>query len=147
VREGIIPASSFPIESFSTDPNDVSNLKSISFPQGKPWDVDVIAKSFDAAMNHLRRFNTIPRHGMPVVDKVALLGQSPYLHVRYTLQFFVIPPTEPPAADPKISGTGAGAGAGPPSPMGGMGGSMGGMMGGSMGAPASGGGKGKMGSM
>jgi len=119
IRDGIIPASSFPIEAFSPDPNDVSNLTSISFPQTKPWDVEVIAKNFDAAMNHLRKFNGIKKHGMPVVDKVAISGQSPALRLRYALQMYVIPPTPPPAKDPKINPTGS---------TGGGGGGMGGMM-------------------
>jgi uncharacterized membrane protein YgcG len=135
-RDGIVPLTGFPIESFSADPNDVSTLKSISFPQTKPWDVEVVAKSFDAAMNHLRRFNGLQRHGMPVVDKVALNGQSPDLHMRYTLQLYVIPPSAPPAPDPKISGSGGSTGGG-----GGFMGGSGGMMGGSgamMGGPPGG---------
>lgn len=137
-REGIFPLTGFPIEAFSADPNDISILKperGILFPQSKPWDVEVVAKNFDTAINHLRKFNGIRKHGMPVVDKVALTGQSPDLHVRYTLQMYVIPPTVPPAPDPKISSTGAAAGGGP-----GGGGSAGGMMpSGSMGGGKAGG--------
>ena len=135
-RDGITPLNGFPIDSFSADPNDVSQLKAIAFPQAKPWDVEVNAKNFDAAMKHLARFNGIQRHGMPVVDKVALAGQSPNLRLKYTLQLFVIPPTEPPAPDPKISGAAAASSGG-----GGSGGGGGGGMS-SMGM-----GKGKMGGM
>ena len=138
---GVVPLTGFPIESFSSDPNDVSQLKAIAFPQTKPWEVEVSAKNFDAAISHLRRFNTIQHHGMPVIDKVALSGQSPDLRVKYTLQMFVIPPSAPPAADPKISGGAAGSGGGGPS----MGGAMGSSgMGGGLQMP---GGKGKMGGM
>jgi hypothetical protein len=142
-KTGITPLTSFPIEAFSPDPNDISNLKSISFPQSKPWDVEVVAKDFDAAMNHLRRFNTISQHGMPVVDKVSMAGQSPDLHLKYTLQLFVIPPGEPPAPDPTISSSGGSAGGGP----GGPGGGPGAMGSGGMMMPSGGAGKGKMGSM
>jgi len=137
-KEGIRPVTAFPIESFSSDPNDIAGLKAISFPQTKPWDVEVVAKDFDSAMNHLRRFNSIQRHGMPVVDKVSLLGQSPDLHMKYTLQLFVIPPSAPPAPDPSISSSGGSTGGAPSGGMPGMGGS---------GAMMSPGGKGKMGSM
>ncbi len=130
----IATLTAFPIESFSTDPNDVANMRAISFPQAKPWDVEVVAKNFDAAMNHLRKFNGIRKHGMAVVDKVAISGQSPELHVRYSLQLYVIPPSVPPAADPKISGAGGGGAApggggvgGGMMPMGSGGGKMGGM--------------------
>ncbi len=138
--QGITPETSFPVESFSSDPNDVSTLKSISFPQSKPWNVTVQAKNFDAAMNHLRRFNGMLHHGMAVVDKVAISGQSPDLQVSYTLQLFIIPPTTPPAPDPRISGSAAGAGRAPMMGgmgMGGSGGPSGGMgMGGSGGPPS-----------
>ena len=137
-RDGIVPITTFPIEAFSSDPNDVSTLKSISFPQTKPWEVEVVAKNFDAAMNHLRQFNGIKKHGMPVVDKVAITGQSPNLHMKYALQMFVIPPTPPPAPDPRIGSTGGGAGGGTSAP----GGAGGGMMSMPMG---SGGGGGMMG--
>jgi hypothetical protein len=139
-RDGITPITGFPIESFSSDPNDVSKLQAISFPQTKPWDVEVVAKSFDAAMNHLKRFNSIQRHGMPVVDRVSMFGQSPDLHVKYNLQLFVIPPSAPPPADPKI-GTAGGGGSAPS----GFGGPMGGMMG--SGGPMLGGGGKAMGGM
>jgi len=145
-RDGVVPMTGFPVEAFSPDPNDIAQLKAISFPQTKPWEVEVVAKNFDSAMNHLKRFNRIQRHGMPVVDKVAISGQSPNLLVRYTLQLFVIPPTTPPIADPMISGTGSGGGGGGstsmPSGMGGMMGGSGGMMGGS-GGMMGGGGAGK----
>lgn len=121
-KDGVVALTGFPIEAFSPDPNDVSHLNAIAFPQGKPWAVEVVAKNFDAAMAHLARFNYIKKHGMPVVNNVALSGQSPDLHVRYDLQFFVIPPTAPPPPDPKINATGApagGAGGGQASPLGG----------------------------
>ncbi len=113
-REGVTRdfGQDFPIDSFSTDPNDISKLTSIKFPQDKPWHVVVIAKTFDAALLHLRRFNSMRGFGMPVVDNVALAGQSPNLNVSYDLHLDVIPPADPPAADPVISGGGGGAPAG-----------------------------------
>ncbi len=116
-REGVTRSfgQDFPIDSFSTDPNDISKLASIRFPQDKPWHVTVVAKSFNAAMLHLRRFNAMHGFGMPVVDNVALSGQSPSLNVSYDMHLDVIPPADPPAADPVIGGGGGGAatGAGP----------------------------------
>ncbi len=108
----------FAIDSFSTDPNDISKLTSITFPQGKPWHVTVIAKTFDAAMQHLRRFNSMRGFGMPVVDGVALEGQSPLLAMSYDLALYVIPPAAPPAMDPVIGAGGGGA----PAPSSGFGG-------------------------
>ncbi|HLJ54269.1 MAG TPA: hypothetical protein VKT77_04465 [Chthonomonadaceae bacterium] len=126
LKPGIIPLTGFPIEAFSPDPNDVSKLTAIAFPQTKPWAVEVSATNFDAAMNHLERFNHIRQHGMPIVDNVALAGQSPDLRVRYDLKFVVIPPVAPPPSDPKIDATGApaggGGGGGGASPIGGGGG-------------------------
>jgi len=117
----------FAIESFSPDPNDISKLNSITFPQGKPWEVTVIAKSFDAAMLHLRRFNNMRGFGMPVVDNVSLEGQSPALTMTYDLALYIIPPAAPPAPDPVI---GAGGGGGAPAQTGFGGPSSGGRPGG-----------------
>ena len=115
-REGVSRdlGQDFPIDSFSTDPNDISKMNSITFPQTKPWHVTVVAKTFDAAMLHLRRFNSMRGFGMPVVDAVALEGQSPNLNMSYDLALYVIPPSAPPAMDPVIGG-GAAAPAGAPS--------------------------------
>jgi hypothetical protein len=112
-----VPGTEFPIASFPTDPNAaVASVRTITFPQGAPWNVTVEAKSFDALMAHLRRFNReMKHHGMPVIDNVSLSGQSPNLIGRYTLALYVIPPTPPPGADPRLGGgaaAGAGAGAG-----------------------------------
>lgn len=111
VREGIIRTNDFPIEAFSTNPNDISKLTSITVPQGKPWHVTVLARSFDAAMLHLRRFNSMRGFGMPVIDNVSLEGQSPALALTYDMSLYIIPPADPPAPDPIIAGD-AGAGAG-----------------------------------
>src|SRR5207248_2449571 len=46
-KSGITQLTTFPIEAFSPDPNDIAGLKAISFPQTKPWDVEVVAKDFD----------------------------------------------------------------------------------------------------
>lgn len=138
-RDGIVPLTGFPVESFSADPNETSKLQAISFPLTKPWEVEVSAKNFDAAMNHLKRFNHMQQHGMPVIDKVALSGQSPDLRVKYNLQIFVIPPTPPPAADPTINGGGGGGGGAPGGPGGGAPGYPG-SGGKAFGSPTSGGG-------
>jgi hypothetical protein len=121
-REGIRRdfGQDFPIDSFSTDPNDISKLTAITFPQSKPWHVTVVAKTFDAAMLHLRRFNSMHGFGMPVVDGVALQGQSPNLNVSYDMALYVIPPAAPPAPDPVIGG-GTAAPAGGASGFGGFG--------------------------
>ena len=142
-KYGVTRRSSFPIPSFSTDPNDITKLTYIAFPEsGKPWPVTVECKSFDAAMAHLKRFNEIQIHGMPVVDNVALAGQSPNLILTYNLAIYIIPGNAPPAVDPTISGAttgGTGGGAG----FGGFGGA--GSFGGSGGGPASSFGGGKAG--
>ena len=112
----------FPVGSFPTDPNAISKLDSMQFPLDKPWHVTVMAKSFDQAMAHLKRFNGIAKRGMPVVSNVALSGQSPDLQVDYDLMLYIIPPTKPPIADPVLTGGGGGQGGGG----GGFGGGMGG---------------------
>ena len=151
-KYGITRKTSFPIPSFSTDPNDVSKLTYIAFPEaGKPWPVTVECKSFDDAMAHLKRFNTIQIHGMPVVDNVTLAGQSPNLLLSYNLAIYIIPGNAPPVVDPTIggvtvvggSGGGFGGGSGgPPSSFGGGASSFGG----SGGAPSSAGGSSAAGS-
>jgi hypothetical protein len=115
-----LPGTEFPIDAFSTDPNAIANIEHLTFPaDGKPWPVRVEAKSFDEAMAHLRRFNTMQKHGMPVVSNVSLSGQSPHLEMDYTLALYIIPPpSSTPPADPRL-GSRAAAGVGG---MGGMGG-------------------------
>lgn len=137
------PGVDFPVDAFPADPNYISTLTSLKFPQGNSWPVTVYAKSFDDAMAHLRRFNNMERHGMPVVDNVSLSGQSPNLQLSYNLAMYIIMEKQPPASDPTIStGTGASGGGGmmpgmmgggmmgggmPPGMMGGRGGRAGGM--------------------
>jgi hypothetical protein len=152
-NQGITRNTSFPIPAFPADPNSLGDLASLTFPSsGGSWPVTVTARSFDEAMTHLERFNNMGGHGMPVVDNVALRGQSPFLEMTYNLAMYIIPNTEPPLKDPRVGGTGGTGGGGmggmmpgggrmPPmggAPMGTPGGSMGGMSGGSGG----GGGKG-----
>jgi hypothetical protein len=105
----------FPIDAYSADPNDISKLTNLTFPAaGKPWAVAVTVKDFNAAMAHLRSFNGMRRHGMPVVSDVAFEGHSPNLRLTYNLMLYVIPGTEPPLEDPRIAGgtgtTGGGGG-------------------------------------
>ncbi len=131
----------FPVPSLASDPNGIANLTYITLPSAKePWKVQVTCKSFDQAMAHLRKFNGMLQHGVPVVTNVTLSGQSPELLMSYDLALYIIPNTPPPAVDPRIGGGAAPAG-------GGFGGGFGGGMGGPMsgGPPVSGGmlGKGK----
>ena len=73
--------------------------------------MNIQARSFDAAMAHLRRFNDMSRHGMPVIDNVSLAGQSPNLQMTYTLALYIIPAHAPPPSDPFLTQPGGGAGA------------------------------------
>ena len=99
------------IPSFSPDPNAISQLKAITFPEtGKVWKMTVLCTTFDNAMTHLRRINTMQQHGMPVVNGVTLSGHSPALKVAYDMAMYIIPHADPPAADPLI------APGGPPDP-------------------------------
>jgi hypothetical protein len=134
------PGTEFPIPAFSTDPNAISGIQNLTFPApGKPWPVALECKSFGAAMRHLSRFNDMERHGMPVINNVALAGQSPNLMLTYDLQLYIIPGSTPPPADPRLGGTtgnnvGGGAG-GIGGYRGGMPGMPPGMMGGMPGMP------------
>ena len=130
-----VPGTEFPIDAFSPDPNAISSINHLTFPaDGKMWPVTVECKSFDEAMAHLRKFNGIQRHGMPVVSNISLQGQSPHLLLSYQLALYIIPPTGAPPIDPRI-----GAGRAPAGGMGMMGGMMGGppmgMMGGMSSSP------------
>lgn len=123
-RDGIHTSTPFSIPALAPDPNSIANLTSITIPGSKPWHVTVIANNFNAAVAHLRRFNSMTSHGMPVVNNVTLSGQSPNLQMDYDLALYIIPNTPPTAADSRIGGAG---GAG------------GGKMGGFPGGPMSGG--------
>lgn len=129
------PGVEFPVEAFPANPNAISEIKFLRFPQQGAWPVALECKSFEAAMEHLTKFNGMRKHGMPVVNNVALQGQSPNLQLTYDLTLYVIPKPVAPAPNPRISSTPPNAGgAAPGGGMGmGMGGSMGSMMGGSMG--------------
>lgn len=94
----------FPIPSFPADPNYIAKLTSITFPGDKPWPLVVNAKSFNMAMAHLKKFNGMRNHGMPVVNNVALAGQSPDLKMSYDLALYIIPSREPARADPFLGG-------------------------------------------
>ncbi|HZO89948.1 MAG TPA: hypothetical protein VFB38_16580 [Chthonomonadaceae bacterium] len=109
------PGVTFAIPGFPADPNYIASLNHITFPsETQPWTVTVEAKSFDDLMAHLRRFNTeMKHHGMPVINNVALSGQSPNLVGSYQLALYIIPPTKPPAEDIKIGSPGAGRAGGP----------------------------------
>ncbi|MCS6776460.1 MAG: hypothetical protein RMJ43_12260 [Chloroherpetonaceae bacterium] len=98
-----LPGVEFPIDAFPTDPNAISQLTSLKFPRDR-WQVVVSAKYFDAAMEHLRRFNDMRGLGMPVINNVALQGNSPDLLVSYDLALYVIPREAPPPSDPRLTG-------------------------------------------
>jgi len=144
-----LPGVEFPVEAFQTNPNAISEIKFLRFPQQGAWNVALECKTFDAAMEHLTKFNTMRKHGMPVINNVALAGQSPKLQMTYDLTLYVIPKPVAPAPNPRIGSMPANAGGVAPGGFGGgsmMGGSMGGM-GGNMGGmgtasppPATGGG-------
>lgn len=142
-----LPGVEFPIAAFSSDPNAIANIqdattkrKSLRFPQQGAWPVDLECKTFDAAMEHLSKFNRMEKHGMPVIDGVALSGQSPNLIMSYNLTMYVIPKPDVPAPDVRITPGGAAAAGGmAPGGMGMMGMPPGGSMGSmGMGAPAGG---------
>jgi hypothetical protein len=138
-----VPGTEFPIDSFPADPNAIAKIDHLTFPaDGKPWTVTVQCKNFDDGMAHLRKFNTMQHHGMPVINNVSVTGQSPELLLTYQLALYIIPATAPPAAEPFLGTGQAATTGGYPGMMGGMGGPGGpGMMGG-MGGP---GGPGMMG--
>lgn len=106
-----LPGVEFPIASFPTDPNAISQMTYVKFPQDR-WQVQMEAKDFDSAMTHLERFNGMRQMGMPVIDSVALQGTSPNLYLTYTLALYIIPRQDPPQIDPRLTGA-AGAGGAP----------------------------------
>ena len=128
-----LPGVEFSLAGFPADPNNLAGLKSLSFPQDRAWTVSMECKTFDEAMAHLKRFNNMEKHGMPVIDNVALSGQSPNLTLNYTMRLYVIPSENPPKSDPRLASGVAGGAAGG-NGMGGGGMSMMGGMGGMMGA-------------
>jgi hypothetical protein len=130
---GIAPGdTSFAIPDFPSDPNFVSSIQNLTFPEpGRPWQVTVKCASFDALMEHLRRFNTLQAHGMPVISNVSLSGQSSEdrpdsqdLYASYDLSLYCILSQTPPAKNDRIGVTGGG---------GGLGGLLGGKLGGGRG--------------
>jgi hypothetical protein len=131
-RDGIArsPGVEFPVPPLAVDPNGISTLSSITLPSAKsPWKVSLLCQTFDDAMAHLRRFDGMMGHGMPVIDAVTLSGHSPELTLSYNLALYVIPGQAPPPPDPRIGGGTTGGGGGGGAPMGFGGGKM------SMGAP------------
>lgn len=105
------PGVDFPVAAFSTNPNDIAQIQSLRFPQTGAWSVTVLAKSFDDAMAHLRRFKSMHGHGVPVIDGVTLTGESPELQLNYNLALYIITSSPPPAADASISAGGGTTGA------------------------------------
>lgn len=121
------PGVVFPIEEFPTDPNALTaRLQNhLTFPKdGGTWPVKLKCKDFNAALDHLKRFNSMERHGMPVINNVAISGHSPDLELSYDLAIYIIPRTAPPVPEPMIGGgAGAPAGGGVPAMPGAGGGS------------------------
>jgi hypothetical protein len=113
------------VPSLATEPNGIASLTSITFPSPKsPWKVSLICQTFDDAMAHLRRFNGMMGHGMPVVDAVTLSGHSPELILSYNLALYIIPGQAPPPVDTRIGAGGGSGGGGGMGKMGGMQGPM-----------------------
>ncbi len=113
------PGVEFPIEAFSTDPNALpARLQNhLTFPKdGGTWPVKLKCKDFNAALDHLKRFNSMERHGMPVINNVAISGHSPDLELSYDLAIYIIPRTGAPVPEPMIGGA-AGAPAAGGAPM------------------------------
>ena len=95
-----------------TDPNQIPSLVLV-FPIGQ---VQVRASSFNALLNHVRKWNEVPNL-LVLVDGLAIQGTSPNLIGTYTMTVFVYPlgpegPTVP-------SGSGGGTGGGMPGAPGG----------------------------
>ncbi len=122
----LAPGTSFPIPAYSSDPNQLSDISYLTFPSAATsWNVAVYCKTFSDALAHLKRFNSMRDHGMPVIDNISLTGHSPDLLLTYSLRLYVIPGQMPPAQDPRIQLSSGSAGGGR-----GMGGMGMGMMGG-----------------
>ena len=111
-----LPGTEFPIKEFNADPNQLTAALNnhLTFPEdGKPWPVKLECKTFNDALAHLRRFNSMEKHGMPVINNVALSGQTPNLVLAYDLALYIIPRSKPPVREPMIDATNLG-GAGAP---------------------------------
>ena len=112
-----LPGTEFPIKEFAADPNQLTDKLNghLTFPDdAKPWPVKLECKTFNDALAHLRRFNGMEKHGMPVVNNVAISGQTPNLLLAYDLALYIIPRSKPPVKEPMIDPSGAaGAGAAP----------------------------------
>lgn len=107
------PDTVFPIAEFEPDPNKLTGLlqNHLTFPaDGKPWPVKLNCKTFDDALNHLKRFNNMERHGMPVINNVTISGPAVTgttdLLLTYDLALYIIPNSGPPVSDTMISGAG-----------------------------------------
>ena len=101
------------IPSYPVDPNAISQLTSLTFPEpAKVWKVTVSCHDFNVAMDHLRKFNTMRLHGMPVINNVritgvGLPGLSPVLFMTYELAIYIIPHKTPPRPDALLGTSGA----------------------------------------
>jgi len=100
-----------------TDPNQIPEL-ALVFPIGQ---VQVRASSFEALLNHVRKWNDIPNL-LVLVDGLAIQGTSPNLIGTYTMVVFVYPLGPAGAAVPSGSGAGGAAGGMPGGPSVGFGG-------------------------
>ncbi|MEN3000898.1 MAG: hypothetical protein ABDI19_03540 [Armatimonadota bacterium] len=116
VKTGVVPLYTVQLPGPPTDPNQIPSL-ALVFPIGQ---VQVRASSFEALLNHVRKWNEVPNL-LVLVDGLTVQGTSPNLIGSYTLTVFVYP--KGPAGPPVPSGTGGGAGGAMP---GGMGGGFGG---------------------
>ncbi|GBC91894.1 hypothetical protein HRbin15_00354 [bacterium HR15] len=122
VKTGVVPLYAVQLPGPPTDPNQIPELVLV-FPIGQ---VQVRASSFNALLNHVRKWNEVPNL-LVLADGLAIQGTSPNLIGTYTLTVFVYPLG--PAGPAVPSGSGGGAGGGMP----------GGFGGGFSGPPAAGG--------
>jgi hypothetical protein len=125
IKTGVQPLYAVQLPGPPTDPNQIPEL-ALVFPIGQ---VQVRASSFEALLNHVRKWNEVPNL-LVLVDGLAIQGTSPYLIGTYTLTVFVYPLGPAGPAVPSGSGGGGAAGGMPGAP------------GGFGGAPAMGGGAG-----
>ncbi len=112
IKTGVQPLYTVQLPGPPTDPNQIPEL-ALVFPIGQ---VQVRASSFEALLNHVRKWNEVPNL-LVLVDGLAIQGTSPNLIGTYTLTIFVYPLG--PAGAQVPSGSGGGAGGGMPGGMGG----------------------------
>jgi hypothetical protein len=135
------------LPSFGPDPNTIDMGDGDETLTFGPYAMTVRCPNFQGALNHLRSWNSVSGLGVPTVEGVTMVGNSPNLLCSYNVTFTIILKETVPEQDKLIQGGqggGGGFGGGPAGRFGGgppMGGSMsmgmgsGGMMSPGGGAP------------